>query len=242
MYRVEHIEPNKTAMIVVDMQNDFVAPGAPMEVPAGRAMVPTLQRALACCREHGIPVIYTAHVHRLGGCDLGRFADADNARSDVLLREGQALAEGTPGVAIFPEIAPHDGEIVIPKHRYSAFYGTDLEIVLRGLGVTTVVISGVSTDNCCHATARDALFRDFRVVVLADATASGDSPDLGWGAMTAEEVHRACLIILAASTGDVISTETFIDRVTASADVEQRLAPNLTNGSTRAARQAALVP
>ena len=77
-------------------------------------------------------------------------------------------------MAIFPEIAPRDGEIVIKKHRYSAFYGTDLEIILRGLGVTTVVIAGVSTDNCCHATARDALFRDFRVVVLADATASGD--------------------------------------------------------------------
>lgn len=57
MYRVEHIDPNATAFIVVDMQNDFVAPGAPMELPAGRAMVPTLQQALACCREHGIPVI-----------------------------------------------------------------------------------------------------------------------------------------------------------------------------------------
>ena len=223
MYRVEHIEPSTTAFIVVDMQNDFVAPGAPMELTAGRAMVPTLQRALACCREHGIPIIYTAHVHRPDGCDLGRFADAANDRSDELLSRGQALVDGTPGAAIFPEIAPHAGEIVIKKHRYSAFYGTDLEIILRGLGVTTVVIAGVSTDNCCHATARDALFRDFRVVVLADATASGDAPDLGWGAMTAEEVHRASLIILAASTGDVITTETFIDRVTAASGVEPLL-------------------
>jgi ureidoacrylate peracid hydrolase len=223
MYRVEHIDPSTTAMIVVDMQNDFVAPGAPMEHPTGRAMVPHLQQALACCREHGIPVIYTAHVHRADGCDLGRFADADNAGADVLLKEGRALLEGTPGVAIFPEIAPRDGEILIPKHRYSAFYGTDLEIILRGLGVTTVVITGVTTENCCHATARDALFRDFRVVVLADATATRDYPDLGWGGMTAEEVHRASLIILAASTGDVVSTETFIDRVTAASGVAPRL-------------------
>src|SRR4051794_10785186 len=100
MYRVEHIEPATTAMIVVDMQNDFVAPGAPMQSPAGLAMVPTLQRALACCRESGIPVIYTAHVHRADGCDLGRFADADNDRSDELLSQGQALVDGTPGVAI----------------------------------------------------------------------------------------------------------------------------------------------
>lgn len=160
---------------------------------------------------------------RPDGCDLGRFADADNDRSDELLSQGRALVEGTPGVAIFPDIAPRDGEIVITKHRYSAFYGTDLEIVLRGLGVTTVVIAGVSTDNCRHATARDALFRDFRVVVLADATASGPTPDLGWGGMTAEEVHRASLIILAASTGDVVTTETFIDRVTAASGVEPLL-------------------
>ena len=220
----ERIEPSTTAFIVVDMQNDFVAPGAPMELPTGRAMVPTLERALACCRDHGIPVIYTAHVHRADGCDLGRFADAANDRSDELLGRGQALVDGTPGAALFPEIAPHDGEIVIKKHRYSAFYGTDLEIVLRGIGVTTVVVAGVSTDNCCHATARDALFRDFRVVVLADATASGDASDLGWGAMTAEEVHRASLIILAASTGDVVSTETFIDRVMAASSVAPLLA------------------
>ena len=76
MYRVEHIEPSKTALIVVDMQNDFVAPGAPMQSPAGLAMVPQLQRALACCRASGIPVIYTAHVHRRNGCDLGLLGHA----------------------------------------------------------------------------------------------------------------------------------------------------------------------
>ena len=81
---------------------------------------------------------------------------------------------GSPGVAIFPEIAPRDDEIVITKHRFSAFYGTDLEIILRGLGVTTVVITGVTTENCCHATARDAFFRDFQVAFLSDATATVD--------------------------------------------------------------------
>ncbi len=76
MYTVERIDPGTTAMIVVDMENDFVAPGAPMEVEAhaGRAMLPHLQRALACCREHGIPIIYTTHAHRAGGCDQGLLA------------------------------------------------------------------------------------------------------------------------------------------------------------------------
>jgi ureidoacrylate peracid hydrolase len=212
---VERIEPSKSALIVVDMENDFVAPGAPLETPAGRAMVPQLARALACCREVGIPVIYTAHAHRPGGCDLGR-----RLAANPIVGRGRALVEGTPGVAIFPEIAPRDGEIVITKHRFSAFYGTDLEIILRGLGVTTVVITGVTTENCCHATARDALFRDFRVVFLADATATDDYPDLGYGAMTADEIHRATLVILAASTAEVMTTDAFIARATAAAGVE----------------------
>ena len=211
MYTVERIDPGTTALIVVDMENDFVAPGAPLEAPAGRAMLPQLKRALACCRERGIPVIYTTHAHRPGGCDLGRFAD------NPTIGRGKALVDGTPGVAIFPEVAPRDGEIVITKHRYSAFYGTDLEIVLRGLGVTTVVIAGVTTENCCHATARDALFRDFRVVVLADATATFDYPDRGYGSMSADEVHRATLVILAGSTAEVMTTDAFVARVAAPA-------------------------
>ena len=217
MYRVERIEPGTTALIVVDMQNDFVAPGAPMQSPAGHAMVPRLKRALACCREYGIPVIYTAHVHRPGGADLGLLVH------DRRIAQGDALVAGSPGAAIFPELAPRDDEVVITKHRFSAFYGTDLEIVLRGLGVTTVVVAGVTTENCCHATARDALFRDFRVVFLADATATVDYPDLGYGGLSADEVHRASLVILARDTADVVTTETFVARVTAASRVEPRL-------------------
>jgi biuret amidohydrolase len=236
MYTVERIDPSKTAMIVVDMQNDFVAAGAPMESSAGRAMVPNLQRALTCCREQGIPVIYTAHVHRADGCDLGLLGHAPPiARRD-------ALVAGSAGAAIFPEIAPHEGEIVISKHRFSAFYGTDLEIILRGLGVTTVVITGVTTENCCHATARDAFFRDFQVVFLSDATATGDYPDLGYGSLSADEVHRTTLVILARDTADVITTETFIDRTMAPSSVEPLLMANPTNGVTSSTRQAVLVP
>lgn len=218
MYRVGHIDPSTTAMIVVDMQNDFVAPGAPMQSQAGLLMLPQLQRALNCCREYGIPVIYTAHVHRSNGCDLGLLRHAPP------IAQRDALVAGSAGAAIFPEIAPRDDEIVISKHRFSAFYGTDLEIILRGLGVNTVVITGVTTENCCHATARDAFFRDFQVVFLSDATATGDYPDLGFGSLSADEVHRATLVILARDTADVVSTDTFIARVQVAAGITPRLA------------------
>lgn len=209
-YRIERIDPQRTALIVVDMENDFVAPGAPLETPAGRVMLPTLKRAITCCRERGIPVIYTTHAHRRDGCDMGRFKDLWPP-----IRNGAGLVEGEPGVDIYPEIAPRADEIVITKRRYSAFYGTDLEIILRGLGVDTVVISGVTTENCCHATARDALFRDYKVVFLSDATATFDYPDVGQGGMAAEEVHRATLVILSVSTAHVMTTNEFMARTTA---------------------------
>ena len=71
MYRVDHIDPDETAFIVAQMENDFVAPGAPFQTPAGRRMLPELKQALAVCRENGVPVIYTTHAHDPRTCDKG---------------------------------------------------------------------------------------------------------------------------------------------------------------------------
>jgi biuret amidohydrolase len=197
--QVNAIDPARTAMIVVDMQNDFVAAGAPLETPAARAMVPRLAEALKICREAAIRVIYTAHVHRRDGCDMGLF---DDMHPPIANRD--ALVDGTPGVDIYSALAPAPGEHVIKKHRYSGFFGTDLDIILREWGVDTVIVSGTTTENCCHATARDALFRNYRVVFLSDATATFDYPDVGYGAMPAAEVHAATLAILSVSTAHVM--------------------------------------
>ena len=198
--KIDTINPAKTAMIVVDMQNDFVAPGAPMETPAARAMVPVLADSLTACRAAGIKVIYTAHVHRRDGSDLGNFKDLD-----ARIATHQALVDGTPGVDIYPPLAPAQGEHVIKKHRYSAFFDTDLDTILREWGIDTVIISGTTTENCCLSTARDALFRNYRVLFLSDATATYDYPDLGYGAMPNAEVHHATLVVLAWSTAHVIT-------------------------------------
>lgn len=198
--QIKEIDPAKTAMIVVDMQNDFVAAGAAMETPAARAMVPKLAAALKLCRQAGTRVIFTAHVHRRDGCDMGLF---DDMHPPIANRD--ALVDGTPGVEIYPDLAPMAGEHVIKKHRYSGFFGTDLDIILREWGIDTVIISGTTTENCCHATARDAMFRNYRVVFLSDATATYDYPDCGFGPMANGDVHHATLVILAASTAHVMS-------------------------------------
>src|SRR6516162_5986627 len=106
--QVDLINTQKTAMIVVDMQNDFVAAGAAMETPAARAMVPKLAEALNICREAQIKVIYTAHVHRRDGCDMGLF---DDLHPPIANRD--ALVDGTPGVEIYADLAPLAGEHVI---------------------------------------------------------------------------------------------------------------------------------
>ena len=205
---IDAIDPKKTAMIVVDMQNDFVASGAALETPAARQIVPQLATALRICRDAGIRVIYTAHVHRSDGSDMGLF---DDMHPPIANRH--ALVDGTPGVEIYPELAPAPGEHVIKKHRYSGFFGTDLDIILREWEVDTVIVSGTTTENCCQATARDAMFRNYRVAFLSDATATYDYPDRGFGAMPAAEVHHATLVILAASTADVMSVEDMRKRI-----------------------------
>lgn len=220
--RINEIDPARTAMIVVDMQNDFVAAGAPMETPAARAIVPRLAEALTMCRKAGTRVIYTAHVHRRDGSDMGLF---DDMHPPIANRD--ALVDGTPGVDIYPELTPLPEEHVIKKHRYSGFFGTDLDIVLREWNIDTVIVSGTTTENCCLATARDAMFRNYRVVFLSDATATYDYPDRGFGPMPNNEVHHATLVILAASTAHVMSV----------ADLRMRLATGYTaNGvASRAA-------
>jgi ureidoacrylate peracid hydrolase len=171
-------------------------------------MVPKLASTLNFCRENGIRVIYTAHVHRRDGSDMGLYDDLYPPIADR-----STLVDGTSGTEIFPGLAPAPGEHIIKKHRYSAFFGTDLDLILREWGITTVIISGTTTENCCHATARDAMFNNYKVAFLSDATGSFDYPDVGYGAMSAEEVHKATLCILAFSTAHVMTVEGLKARV-----------------------------
>ena len=206
-YTVSEIDPAMSALIIVDMENDFVAEGAPMRANMAPQVLPPLKKALAHARATGMRVVFTTHAHRRDGCDMGLYA-----RLWPPIGQRAGLVDGEKGTEIFSELAPLDSEIVIKKHRYSAFYGTDLDIVLRGSGVRTVIVSGVTTENCCHATARDALFHDYEVVFLSDATGTFDYPDVGQGGMSAEEVHRASLVILSVSTADVMTVDELVKR------------------------------
>jgi nicotinamidase-related amidase len=202
------IVPDKTAMIVVDMQNDFVKEGAPIEIPRARDMVPELNRLLDTCRAHKIRVIYIHHVIRGGDIDAGRLADHHEA-----VRNNKALLEGTENVEIYDPLKPHPGDLVVAKPRYSAFHGTDLEAILRSQGIDTLIIGGTVTDVCCQSTTRDAFSRDYKVIFLSDGNAPGDWPDMGFGPVSGEEVQRVSLTVLAMCFAQVSSIKDVIAEI-----------------------------
>lgn len=204
-YKVREINPSKTALIIVDMENDFVAEGAPLRAKMAPVVVPPLKRALAHARRTRMHVIFTTHAHRRDGCDMGVYG---SLWPPIVERVG--LVDGEEGVEIYKELKPLPNEVVIKKRRYSGFYGTDLDIILRSSGKEVVIITGVTTENCCHATARDALFHNYGVIFLSDATGTFDYPDMGHGAMSAAEVHRANLVVLAVSTAHVMTVDEMI--------------------------------
>ena len=206
------VDRDSTALVVVDMTNDFLEPGVPQECAAGREIIPRLAELIDVCRRAGVVVLYTSHMHRADGSDMGRMAESFTHLVDSD-RRPITLIEGTRGVEVVDALAPAPSEIVIRKSRYSAFYNTDLETVLHTKGITTLIVGGVATNICCESTARDAMFRDYRVIFLSDGNAALDIPDLGWGPISHAEVQRVVLSTLAAGFCEVASVSDVIARV-----------------------------
>ena len=177
-YNRDHLEVKrrKAALLVIDMQKFFLDPESPTFTCGGDAILPGVVKLLDTFRKAGRPVIFTRHVHDPNGTDAGIMA---------WWWEGMCL-EGTRESEIANELCPLPREKIVLKHRYSAFYNTDLETVLRCLKVEDLVISGIMTNMCCESTARDAYYRDYRVFFPADGTGTVN-----------EEMHLASLLNLA---------------------------------------------
>ncbi|MBI4319769.1 MAG: cysteine hydrolase [Chloroflexi bacterium] len=202
------IVPEKTAAIVVDMQNEFVKPGAPIEVPDARVMVPRLNRLLDACRASGITVIFVQHILRGDGSDMGRLADMHAS-----IREGRSIRDGTENVEIYPELTVKPGDLTVRKSRYSSFHNTDLEAILRTKGIETLIIGGCVTNVCCDSTARDAFSRDYKIIFLSDGNATHDYADMGFGPVSAEEAQRVVLTVMACCFGQVASIGEVIQQI-----------------------------
>jgi biuret amidohydrolase len=187
------------ALLIIDMQRDFLDPDGyvartGVDVTVLRAVIPQVRRLLLTAREAGVAVIHTREGHRADLSDLTAVKSRRAARSGAPIGSsgplGRLLVRGEPGHAIIAELAPLGGEIVIDKPGFGAFYSTDLELILRTAGITSLTLAGVTTDICIHSTLREAVDRGFECTTVADACAAGDV-----------SIHRAMLACIEGEGG-----------------------------------------
>jgi ureidoacrylate peracid hydrolase len=187
-------DPGRTAVMVIDMQHDFGSRGgmfdlAGLDVAPIARLIQPISKVLEAARRAGLFIVYTKQEHHADLSDagnedaphrikhkamnIGRTVEAPNgSQSKILVRD-------TWNTAIVPELAPQVGEAVISKHRYSAFFETQLDSILRARQINTLVFTGATTSVCVESTVRDATFRDYRCIVLRDCTAeliAADAP------------------------------------------------------------------
>jgi len=204
-------DPASTALVIIDMQRDFVEPGGfgaslGNDVRLLQAIIPACRRVLAAWREHGATVVHTreAHVPDLSDCP-----PAKRLRGNPALRIGDAgpmgriLVAGEPGNQIVPELAPAPGEIVIDKPGKGAFYATGLHELLRARGITHLLFMGVTTEVCVQTSMREANDRGYDSLLLEDCTESyfprfkaatldmvrAQGAIVGWTATSAQLLH-----------------------------------------------------
>jgi nicotinamidase-related amidase len=162
----ERLRPGSAALLVIDMQRDFVDAGAVQETPGGRAIVPAINALGAWARRYALPVIFTQELHRADHSDYGIELEYDPLH----------CLEGGPGGDLVAGLEPRPGDARIVKRRYDAFHGTDLDLLLRARRIENLICCGVSTHVCVMSTVFSARNRDYRVFVPRDAVAAV-SPD-----------------------------------------------------------------
>lgn len=170
------------ALLIIDMQNDFVRVGAPLEVPASRATIPVIGRLAAAFRAAGRPVVFTRYVADAFYRPLaGRLPWIRLLEPPVEAcvpgrqRHYPELGAAREGVAVIDELQPRDGDLVLDKIYYSAFHRTDLDDRLRALGVGSVVVVGTVTEMCVEDTARHAVHHGYPTLIVRDAVSSGSA-------------------------------------------------------------------
>jgi ureidoacrylate peracid hydrolase len=198
-YAFPSIDPKRTALVVIDMQNAFVAPGSPAEVPLAREIVPNVNRLAEAVRRSGGRVVWVqTHLHPGdpgGGWPVffGEIFSPEQSRGYIT-----ALTRGTEGHRLWAELQKAPGDLSAEKTRFSAFLpgACDLPERLLALGMDTVLIAGTLTNVCCESSARDAMMRGFRVIMVSDANAT-----------RSDSQHLATLINIHQVFGDVRATD-----------------------------------
>ncbi len=216
-----HLDPSRVAVVVIDAQNDFAARGgmfdrAGIDISGIAAAAEATRPVLDAARAAGIPVVYLNMQHAPDLSDAGPHEGPHRVKHRPLaLGDVVEAPDGSPSRVLIrdtwntenvPELAPEPGDVVVTKHRYSGFFETELDDVLRGLRVTHLLVTGCTTSVCVESTVRDATFRDYTCVVLEDCTAE----PLG--------THEASLKVIETLFGWVSNTEALLEALAHSTD------------------------
>ena len=202
------LDPARTALIVVDLQNGFMAPGQPAEIAPAREIVPNVNRLAAATRAAGGSVVWiqntiTPESEKSWSIYLGNFANEDWG-----LRMRRAFTPGDFGHALYPSLEVRPSDLTVRKTRFSAFVpgASELDSILRGRGIDTLIVVGTATNVCCESTARDAMMLNYKVFFVSDANAC-----------RTDEEHNATLAILLMMFADVRSTDEMVNLLQRSA-------------------------
>jgi ureidoacrylate peracid hydrolase len=214
------IDPRRAAVIVIDMQNDFGAPGgmferAGIDISGIAAAADATRPVLRASRDAAIPVVYLKMEHAPDLSDVGP-TDGPHWIKHLPLRvgddviapdgsESRILVRGTWNTQILDALTPEAGDHVVSKHRYSGFFETELDEVLRRLGANYLLVTGCTTSVCVESTVRDAMYRDYSCIVLEDCTAE----PIGGGLLRTN--HEASLLVIETLFGWVSNARAVCD-------------------------------
>jgi nicotinamidase-related amidase len=200
----DDVPPRQTALLVVDMQNYFMAPGQQVEVHAAREIVPNVNRLADALRRAGGLVVWIRTISNEDSFrNWSHFHDVLNT-PERRKRRAENLADGAFGAELWPDLDVHEDDLIVRKTRYSAFIqgSSPIEAELRRRGITSVWIAGTTTNTCCESTARDAMLLDFRTTMVSDATADHTDAE-----------HNSTLINFCINFGDVAATDDLVARL-----------------------------
>lgn len=191
------VVPSKMALLNIDMQGFIV------DITAGGPdLLERINRLIRVCREKDMLIVHTAHVIRADGSNAGVMAEIA-----PIVREG-LLNEGSETVKLHKDLDVQDNDILLNKPKFGAFYGTDLETMLRYRGIDTVIITGIATNICCETTAREATVREFRVFFLSDGTATYDI-----GEQSAQQLQTATCTTLGFAFAQICTVDEIIEKL-----------------------------
>jgi ureidoacrylate peracid hydrolase len=198
------LDPARTAHIVVDLQNGFMAPGQPAEIPMAREIVPNVNRISAALRAAGGLIVYIQNTIDAAAKEAWSnwFTFMSGERRQASM--DAAFTDGSYGHSLWPELDVLPSDLKVKKNRFGAFVpgSSRLNAVLQERGIDTVIITGTATNVCCESTARDAMMMNYKVIFVSDGTATYN-----------DEEHNATLGIMLAMFADVMTADEVVSRL-----------------------------